>query len=131
MSDGEQIPMAEGDDVRIHESVVVSIVRNVVGKVEGVSRISGNSLMDNIAGIMGSRRLQDRAISVKMGDSSVSVELSVNLIFGYKLPEVALALQTAVRKEIESITGLRAEKVDVIVCEFEEPAESSEPERKE
>ena len=123
MSEEKQLPAEGINEIRIHESVIATIVRKVAGRVEGVSRISGSSLMDNIAEIMGSKRLQDRAISVQMGDSNVSVEVSVNLVFGYKLPEVALSLQREIRKEIEAITGLQVFKVDVVVCEIDEPAE--------
>ena len=128
MNEDAKLPAGGNGEIRIHEGVIATIVRKVTGRVEGVSRISGNSLMDNIAEIMGSKRLQDRAISVQMGDSNVSVEVSVNLLFGYKLPEVALALQQEIRKEIEAITGLQVFKVDVIVCEVDEPAENNQEE---
>lgn len=110
-----------GGEIRIHESVISTIVRKVAGDVEGVSRISGNSLVDNIAEIMGSKRFQDRAISVHMGESSVSVEVSVNLLFGFKLPAVAAELQQAIESEIEKLTGLHVDKVDVIIREIDEP----------
>ena len=119
-------PAAEhAGDIRIHESVITTIVRKVVGEVEGVSRISGNSLVDNIAEIMGSKKIQDRAISVQMDDSSVSIEVSVNLLFGYKLPVVAGALQEAIENEVEKLTGLQVSGVDVIIREVEEPVEKN------
>jgi uncharacterized alkaline shock family protein YloU len=100
-------------------------LEEVVGEVEGVSRIAGNSIVDNIAELMGSKRIQDRAISVQMDESSVSVEVSVNLLFGYKLPAVATALQDAIENEIRKLTGLQVNRVDIVIREVEEPVEKN------
>lgn len=108
-------------NIQIHESVITTIVRKVASEIDGVSRISGSSLVDNIAEIVGSKRIQDRAITVQMGNACVSVEVAVNLYFGYKLPEVACELQTAIQEEIRKLTGLEVRKVDVIIREIEEP----------
>ncbi|MBE6405517.1 MAG: Asp23/Gls24 family envelope stress response protein [Lentisphaerae bacterium] len=113
-------------NIQIHESVVTSIVRKVASETEGVSRISGSSIVDNIAEIVGSKRIQDRAISVQMGKSKVSVEVSVNLIFGYKLPDVASALQTAIEEEVKKLTGLNVSKVDIIIREIDDPVVEEE-----
>ena len=113
-------------NIQIHESVVTSIVRKVASETEGVSRISGSSIVDNIAEIVGSKRIKDRAISVQMGKSKVSVEVSVNLIFGYKLPDVASALQTAIEEEVKKLTGLNVSKVDIIIREIDDPVVEEE-----
>lgn len=113
-------------NIQIHESVITSIVRKIASETEGVSRISGSSIVDNIAEIVGSKRIQDRAITVQMGKSKVAVEVSVNLFFGYKLPDVASALQTAIEEEIKKLTGLNVSKVDVIIREIDDPVVEEE-----
>lgn len=123
MSKDSKTNSASQGDIRIHESVITTIVRKVAGETEGVSRISGNSLVDNIAELVGSKRIQDRAISVDMGDSQVSIEVTINLLFGHKLPVVAQALQQAVQKEVEELTGLKVSGVDVIIRDIDEPVE--------
>ena len=109
--------------IQIHDYVITSIVRNVASRIKGVYRISGNPIINNIADIMGSKSIRDRSISVQMGKTNVSIELSVNLFFGYKLPEVAADLQLAIDSEIKKITGLQVHKVDVIIRELDEPVE--------
>ena len=113
-------------NVQIHESVITTIVRKVAAETEGVSRISGNSIIDNIAEIVGSKRMQGRSISVQMGKSSVAVEVSVNLFFGYKLPEVAGNLQLSIEEEIKKITGLEVSNVDIVIREIDEPVEKKD-----
>ena len=75
--------------VKVHESVIASIVRKAALDVEGVLRLGTSSLMDNLAEIVGSKKIQDRSITVEMNESSVSVELRVILQYGVEIPQVA------------------------------------------
>ena len=113
-------------NVRIHENVIASIVRKVACSVEGVSKISGSSFVDNIAEMVGSKKMHDRSIVVEMGDSSVSVEVSINLVYGVSLPEVAEKVQKAVADEIIRLTGLKVAKVNIVIREIEEPENGKE-----
>ena len=115
-------------EVKIHENVISSLARRATLEVEGVSRLAGSLLVDNIAEIVGSRRMQDRAITVQMGeDNRVALEIKLNIKFGYRLPQVASAVQRAVISSIESTTGMTVSKVDVLVQEVE-PEEEPETE---
>ena len=40
--------------VKVHESVIASIVRKATLEIEGVIRLAGSSLVDNLAEIVGS-----------------------------------------------------------------------------
>ena len=50
--------------IRLHENVISSIVRKAACSVEGVVRLAGSTLVDNIAEIVGSKRIHDRSILV-------------------------------------------------------------------
>ena len=107
-------------EVKIHENVISALARRAALEVEGVSRLAGSLLVDNIAEIVGSRRMQDRAITVQMGDSNrVSLEIKLNIKFGFRLPKVAAAVQKAVISAVENTTGMTVAKVDVLVQEVE------------
>ncbi len=120
--EGSGVPGA----VKIHENVIATIVRRIACSVEGVSKISGSSFVDNIAEMVGSKKMHDRSIIVDMGESSVSVEVSINLLYGVQLPKVAAAVQEAVAKEITKLTGLKVARINIIVREIEDPADESE-----
>ena len=109
--------------IKIHEGAIATIVRKAACSVPGVTRITGNSFVDNIAEIGGSKKIQDRSIQIAMNNSSVAVELSINIQYGVQLPAVAAAVQDAVSKEIKAITGLNVTKVNVIVREMEDASE--------
>ena len=114
---------SELGEVRIHENVISALVRKSALSVEGVSRLAGNALVDNIAEFVGSRRMQSRAISIEMGENNrVSIEVKINILFGFNIPQVSQAVQKTVLEGVESVTGMTVTKVHVVVQEIEEPA---------
>lgn len=115
-----------GGSVRVYESVISSIVRKTVLAMDGVVRFAGNSLVDNIAEFVGSKTMQDRAISVAMGEQSVSVAIQLILEYGVYIPEVASKVQDAVKEQIQELTGMTVENVDVIVMDIEQVEEVEE-----
>ena len=111
-------------DIKIHENVISALARRATLGIEGVSRLAGSLLVDNIAEIVGSRRMQERAITVSMDESNrVSLEIKVNITVGYRIPDVAAAVQKAVISEIEAATGMTVTNVNVLVQEIESPQE--------
>ncbi|MBQ7396691.1 MAG: Asp23/Gls24 family envelope stress response protein [Lentisphaeria bacterium] len=119
----------EHDDVgsvKIHENVIAQLVRRAVLDVEGVSRLAGSALVDDIASLVGSRRMQSRAVAVVLGEEgTVAIEAKVVLMFGYTIPEVAAKIQTAVIELVENTTGMSVTKVDVLVQEIDDPEEEA------
>ena len=109
--------------VKVHESVIASIIRKAACSVDGVIRLAGNTLVDNIAEFVGSKKVMDRAISIEMGDNAVKIEIRVILAYGCKVPEVASNIQTAVIEEISRITGMQVPRIDIVVMDLEDPDE--------
>lgn len=108
-------------ELKIHENVISSLVRRATLAQEGVSRLSGNNFVDTIGEIVGSRRIQDRAIMVKFNeDNRVELEIKVVLKFGYVVPEVASAIQKSVITDVENITGMTVVAVNVTVQDVED-----------
>ncbi len=116
--------ISEGSDlglVKIHENVIASLVRRATLETEGVSRLSGSSIVDNIAEIVGSRRMQARAISIDLSEENrVRIEVKLNIKFGYKVPELAEKVQKAVISLVESTTGMTVTSVNVLIQDIEE-----------
>lgn len=116
--------ISEGSDlglVKIHENVIASLVRRATLETEGVSRLSGSSIVDNIAEIVGSRRMQARAISIDLSEENrVKIEVKLNIKFGYKVPELAEKVQKAVISLVESTTGMTVTSVNVLIQDIEE-----------
>ena len=123
---------SEMGDVKIHENVISTLVRQAALEQEGVSRLAGSALVDDIANLVGSRRMQARAITVELcEDNRVNIEIKLNIVFGYRIPEVAERVQKAVISTVEEVTGMVVPKVNVLVQEVETPAEAKDDEKDE
>ena len=114
-------------DIKIHENVVASLVRQAALEQEGVSRLAGSALVDDIANLVGSRRMQSRAITVELGDDGrVGIEIKLNLVFGFRIPDVAERVQKAVIGTVEETTGMTVTRVNVVIQEIEDPVVETE-----
>jgi len=105
--------------IKIHENVIASIVRKAACSVNGVIRLAGSPLVDNIAEIIGNRRIGDRAISINIDGDVVAVEVKLNIAYGAHLPTVAANVQSAIMREVEKMTGMTVSSVNVIVQELD------------
>lgn len=106
---------------QITEKALGMIVRNSVCSIPGVARLTGNSLVDNLAELVGSKSVKDRSISIKTdGEGGLTVEVAINIRYGYNLPETAAELQHTIASDIFSYTGLAVSNVNVVVRDLEE-----------
>lgn len=128
----DNAPIAEDSiisgDVRVHESVLASIARKAVLSVPGVIRLSGSSLIDNIAEIVGSRKTFDKAIVIGVAENGISLEVRIIVKFGEAVPAIAAAVQKNVIDDITRLTGMAIVRVDVVVMDLEDDADASDDE---
>lgn len=111
------------DSIRISATALAAIVKRAACSVDGVTRITGSSLVDNIAEFVGSKKILGRAIQIAIQKSAVSVELSINIRYGVSLPKTASEVQREVASQLEELTGLQVLQVNVIIREMEDPSD--------
>ena len=126
----DNAPIAEDSiisgDVRVHESVLASIARKAVLSVPGVIRLSGSSLIDNIAEIVGSRKTFDKAIVIGVSDEGITLEVRIVVKYGEKVPEVASVVQKTIIDDITRLTGMKIVRVDVVVMDLDDEVAATE-----
>ena len=107
--------------IKIHDNVLAALVSRAVLGVEGVSRLSGSAIIDNLAGIVGSH---SRAIEIiKDGEDKLKLVVKVNILFGTVIPAVAVEIQRQVIEQVESAAGVTVASVDVIVQQLDDVVE--------
>lgn len=112
---------SELGDVKIHDGVIATLTRRAAVGIEGVSRLAGNALVDNLAEIVGSRRMQSRAITIAVNElNQITIEIKLNLKVGYTIPEVAENVQKAVISDVEKVTGMTVKTVHVLVQDIDD-----------
>lgn len=110
--------------IKIHDNVLAALVSRAVLGVEGVSRLAGSVLIDNLAGMVGSH---SRAIDIiKDGDDKIKIIIKVNILFGTVIPAVAVEIQRQVIEQVESAAGVTVASVDVIVQQLDDVIEEEE-----
>ncbi|MBE3550839.1 MAG: Alkaline shock protein [Brockia lithotrophica] len=128
----EETPLGK---IVIAPEVVATIAGIAAREVEGVTDLSGGFVGD-ITERFGRRRNLTKGVQVEVGQEEAAVDLSLVVEYGYALPQVAGQVQEAVRRAIETMTGLRVVEVNVHIVDlrFPSPAlpqedEESEPPR--
>ena len=107
--------------IKIHDNVLAALVSRAVLGVEGISRLAGSVIIDNLAGMVGSH---SRAIEIiKDGDDKLRIAVKVNVLFGSIIPTVAVEVQRQVIEQVESAAGVTVAAVDVIVQQLDEAIE--------
>ncbi len=107
--------------VEIADEVVAIIAGLAATEVEGVASMAGN-ITNELVGKLGMKNLS-KGVKVAVMDTSVSVDLSLQLKYGYNIPKVAEAVQERVKNAIENMTGLAVIDVNIRIAgvDFDEP----------
>ena len=101
----------EAGEVRIADEVVAIIAGLAATEVEGVASMAGN-ITNELVGKLGIKTLS-KGVKLTVVDNTVSVVLSLNLEFGFSVPEVSRRVQEKVKAAIENMTGLEVLEVSI------------------
>ena len=112
--------------IHIHENVIASAVRKATCRVDGVIRLAGSAIVNNIAELIGNKTIGDRSIAVHIDGAAVAIDVKVNLAYGAHVPTVASNIQSAVVSEVEKLTGMTVTAVNVLVQELEDTDDTEE-----
>ncbi len=97
--------------VQIADEVVASIVGLAATEVEGVASLAGN-ITKEFAGRLGMKSLS-KGVEVEVIGKVVSVNVALNLDYGYSIPDICKKVQGKVKTAIENMTGLEVCDVNV------------------
>ena len=101
-------------EVQIANDVVASIAGISAMEVEGVDAMAGG-ITNEIVGKLGVTNPAKGVKVVVTGDTAI-VDLAIFLKYGFSIPKISAAVQEKVSQAINSMTGLKVEKVNVRVA---------------
>lgn len=99
-------------NIHISEEVLAVIAAAAALEVEGVSSLASGG--KDISELLGKKNLA-RGVRVEVEDEKVTVELAIMVKYGYTIMDVAKAVQDAVSTNIESMSGLSVQAVNINV----------------
>ena len=101
-------------EVQIADEVVAIIAGLAATEVDGVDSMALN-ITNELVGKLGMNNLS-KGVKVDVTEDHVSVDLSLNLTYGYNIPEVSEAVQDRVKSAIENMTGLSVLDINIKIA---------------
>ena len=101
-------------EVRIADEVVAIIAGLAATEVDGVDSMAGN-ITNELVGKLGMKNLS-KGVKVDVTEEHVSVDLSLNIKYGYNIPDVSERVQDGVKSAIENMTGLTVLDVNIRIA---------------
>ena len=101
-------------EVRIADEVVAIIAGLAATEVDGVDSMAGN-ITNELVGKLGMKNLS-KGVKVDVTEEHVSVDLSLNIKYGYNIPDVSERVQYRVKSAIENMTGLTVLDINIRIA---------------
>ncbi|MCD8217721.1 MAG: Asp23/Gls24 family envelope stress response protein [Clostridiales bacterium] len=104
-------------EVQVADEVIAIIAGLAATEVEGVTSMYGN-ITNDLVSRLGIKNLS-KGVRISVEEEKVSVDLALNLAYGYTIPEVSKNVQEKVKAAIENMTGLEASSVNIRIAEVD------------
>ena len=117
MADNRKVVKIKEDnlgEVHVADEVVDIIAGLAATEVEGVASMAGN-ITNELVSKLGMKNLS-KGVKVEVAEKTVSVEVALNISYGYSIPEVSEKVQEKVKSAIETMTGLSVAIVNVRIA---------------
>ena len=118
MEDNRNIHTIHGDgkigEVQIADDVVAIIAGLAATEVEGVAAMYGN-ITNELVSKLGMKNLS-KGVKAEVSEEGVSIDLTLNIKFGYNIKDVSIKVQEKVKSAIETMTGLEDLEVNIRVA---------------
>lgn len=99
-------------NIKIAPDVVSSIAGVATMEIKGVASMH-TSFAGGIADMFGSKKGQSKGVKVEITEQNVVIDLYIDVEYGVRIPELAWEIQENVKNNVETMTGLNAEKVNI------------------
>ena len=111
--------------IKISDEVIATIASVAVSEIDGVCGLMG-SIAGELAIKFGKKNI-NKGIKVTSDDKEISIDISLIVKYGIRIPEIAWEVQENVKKAVESMSGLNVAKVNVHVAgvEFEKDTQAA------
>ena len=102
------------NNLTISEDVIGIIAGIAAAEVEGVSGMT-LGLVDGINQILGNNRKYSKGVKIELDGNNVIIDLYVIVKYGVRIPDVAFSIQNSVKSQVETMTGLNVQSVNINV----------------
>ena len=116
----------QSGNIRISDEVIATIASVATKEIDGISGLS-LSFTDEITSKF-VKKNATKSIKITQDDGNITIDISVVVNYGVRIPDVSWEVQENVKKSVELMSGLNVSKVNVIVAgvNFESSSEENE-----
>lgn len=100
--------------VQIADEVVAIIAGLAATEVEGVASMAGN-ITNELVSKLGMKNLS-KGIKISVAEGEVTVDVALNIDYGYSVPKTSRKVQEKVKASIENMTGLTVSDVNITIA---------------
>ncbi len=102
-------------DISTYFGVLSSIAGSSASQVEGVASVSFEAGLKSMFYDYGKNK-RNNAIDVKINkENMVTIDISINVYYGHKIPYVICKLQEKIKEDIENSTYFKVKAINVTV----------------
>ena len=120
--------MDEQERTQVTDDVFLEIARSAMQAVNEVARQEKKGALAELTQLF-SERIAPQIV-VKRAEAEVAAvtfEIKLTLIYGVRIPEVVGKVRSAVKTEVESLTGYTVQRIDILVEKLIRPEPAAEP----
>ena len=110
--------MEENDRTQITDEVFLEIARSAMQNVNEVARQERKSALAELTQLFSERfapQIVVKRLETEDLTLTVAFEIKLTLIYGVRIPEVVEKVRSAVKSEVENLTGCHVDRIDILV----------------
>ncbi len=109
------------------ENEVVAIITGVVTReVKGIHALGLSSVRRTLAERVGAAEERTRGVDVEVKDQEANVNISLVIIYGYSIPEIASEVRQKVAEKLLGLCGIAAKEININITGIYFPEEAKE-----
>ncbi|MBU2009838.1 MAG: Asp23/Gls24 family envelope stress response protein [Chloroflexi bacterium] len=118
---------AVGGSTNIADDVVANIAGVAAREVKGVSKLGASSIRRSIVERLGAGGAKTPGVEVEVGKKEAMVDLSITVLYGHNIPDVADRVRKNVAERLQSLCGLVAKEVNLNIVAIDFPEQAPHP----
>ena len=110
----ENILNEEEYNINISDEVVTTIAGIAIADIDGVAEMAGG-IAGGLSEVLSGKKNLSKGIKAEIEGNNVKIDVNIIVNYGVSIPDVAFDIQNKVKNNVENMTGLRVEEVNVHV----------------
>lgn len=104
----------EDAGITISDDAVAIIAGKAVSEVEGINSMAGG-FAGGITEVLSGKKNLAKGIKVESEGKNIKIDVHIIVEYGTRIPDIAFDIQNRVKKNVETMTGLKVVEVNVHV----------------